>query len=224
MAVKGKNDVGDYVVFEIAESENNKNILHPQTKWMVPKDENGVWISDFDLFNERLEEGFDKSVDLYINHGNEVNMQAAWLFNSSGKPWLTQKYTRAIMDSYYGSTPYHGWEGDEDEGQMGAWFVTAAMGLFEMNGAADEDPVLELSSPLFEEIVIHLDEEYYSGKTFVIRCENFGEGNVYIQSASLNGMAYHSTNIRFSDVVVGGELIYKMGSEENEEWGTGEVY
>ena len=96
---------------------------------------------------------------------------AAWLFNFSGKPWLTQKYTHAIMDSYYGSTPYHGWEGDEDEGQMGAWFVNSAMGFFEMNGAADEDPVMELSSPLFEKITIKLDPKYYLGKSFVIKAE-----------------------------------------------------
>ncbi len=75
------------------------------------------------------------------------------------------------MDSYYGSTPYHGWEGDEDEGQMGAWFVNSAMGFFEMNGAADEDPVMELSSPLFEKITIKLDPKYYLGKSFVIKAE-----------------------------------------------------
>ena len=99
-----------------------------------------------DEFNKRLNEGFEKSVkhnfnaesDLYdlvpVNHGNQPNMQAAWLFNYSGKPWLTQKWTREIMNRYYGSTPLHGWLGDEDEGQMGAWFVMAAIGLFETDG------------------------------------------------------------------------------------------
>ena len=91
-----------------------------------------------DEFNGRLNDGFEKSSkysfnaegDLYdlvpINHGNQPNMQAAWLFNYSGKPWLTQKWTREIMNKYYGVTPYHGWLGDEDEGQMGAWFVMAS--------------------------------------------------------------------------------------------------
>jgi len=96
----------------------------------VPHDIPGlINLIGVDLFNTRLEEGFEKSVsekfaahafdhyqpepvEYYINMGNQVNMQAPYLFNYSGKPWLTQKYSRAILDTYYGSTPYHGWEGD----------------------------------------------------------------------------------------------------------------
>jgi len=122
-----------------------------QYTWYIPHDIEGlVTLMGKDLFNKRLEEGFEKSgkynytafaldraqntsFEYYVNHGNEVNMQASFLFNYSGKPWLTQKYSRAILDKFYGNTPYHGWEGDEDEGQMSGWFVFASMGLFEMN-------------------------------------------------------------------------------------------
>lgn len=61
-------------------------------------------------------------------------MQASFLFNYSGKPWLTQKYTRAILEKFYGSTPFHGWEGDEDEGQMGAWYVMTEKPSFHQSG------------------------------------------------------------------------------------------
>ena len=146
-----------------------------QYSWYVPHDIPGL--VDFlgkDLFNSRLEEGFIKSekhkfaahvfdrttgqsAEFYINQGNEVNMCTPFLFNYSGKPWLAQKWSRAILDSFYGSTPYHGWEGDEDEGQMGGWYVMSALGLFEMNGGVSLKPELELSSPLFNKITIRLD-------------------------------------------------------------------
>jgi predicted alpha-1,2-mannosidase len=189
-----------------------------------------------DLFNKRLEEGFQKSEkfkfaahaldrvqsrvsEYYINQGNEVNLQASWLFNYSGKPWLTQKYTRAILNSYYGDTPYHGWEGDEDEGQMGGWFVITAMGLFEMNGGVTDSSKVELTAPLFSKITITLDPKYYQGKEFIITAKNSSPENIYIQSASLNGKPLNKSWIYFSEIVKGGELSYVLGKEENVEWG-----
>ena len=189
-----------------------------------------------DLFNQRLEEGFHKSeqfmfaapaldrmqskiFEYYINHGNEVNMQAAYLFNFSGKPWLTQKYSRAIMNSYYGDTPYHGWEGDEDEGQMGGWFVISSMGLFEMNGGVIDSSKVELTAPLFRKITISLDPKYYKGKEFVITTENNTPENIYIQSATLNGKPLIKSWIYFKDIVNGGSLNYVLGSEPNRLWG-----
>jgi len=189
-----------------------------------------------DLFNSRLEEGFEKSVsqkfaahafdryqpeavEYYINMGNEVNMQSAFLFNYSGKPWLTQKYSRAILDSYYGSTPYQGWEGDEDEGQMGGWFVMSAMGMFEMEGGCAETPMVNLSSPLFEKVTIKLDNTYYKGDEFVIEALNNSKENIYIQSATLNDKPLNSTQIRFKDITEGGRLILKMGPLPNKDWG-----
>ena len=189
-----------------------------------------------DLFNQRLEEGFEKSeqfmfaapaldrmqskiFEYYINHGNEVNMQAAYLFNFSGKPWLTQKYSRAIMNSYYGDTPYHGWEGDEDEGQMGGWFVISSMGLFEMNGGVIDSSKVELTAPLFRKITISLDPNYYQGKEFVITTENNTPENIYIQSATLNGKPLNKSWIYFKDIVSGGILNYVLGRKPNPEWG-----
>jgi len=208
-----------------------------QYSFYVPHDIPGVvQLMGKDLFNQRLEEGFEKSeqfmfaapaldrmqskiFEYYINHGNEVNMQAAYLFNFSGKPWLTQKYSRAIMNSYYGDTPYHGWEGDEDEGQMGGWFVISSIGLFEMNGGVIDSSKVELTAPLFRKITISLDPNYYQGKEFVITTENNTPENIYIQSATLNGKPLNKSWIYFKDIVSGGILNYVLGRKPNPEWG-----
>jgi predicted alpha-1,2-mannosidase len=208
-----------------------------QYTWYVPHDVTGLVNSmGKELFNKRLEEGFEKSYknnfaahafdrhqdiayEYYVNHGNEGNMQASFLFNYSGKPWLTQKYSRAILDKYYGNTPYHGWEGDEDEGQMGGWFVIASMGLFEMNGGVTNEPTFDLTSPLFDEIIIHTDKMYNGGKPFVIRTINNSAVNIYIQSATLNGNTINKPSLKFKDVVKGGELVFIMGETPNYKWG-----
>jgi putative alpha-1,2-mannosidase len=142
-------------------------------------------------------------------------MQASFLFNYSGKPWLTQKYSRAILEKFYGNTPYHGWEGDEDEGQMGGWFVIASMGLFEMNGGVTAEPAFDLTSPLFDEVVIHIDKRYNGGKPFAITTINNSAENVYIQSAKLNGIDLKSPVLPFSQVVSGGKLELLMGPAPN---------
>ena len=208
-----------------------------QYSWYVPHDVKGlVTLMGKDLFNSRLEEGFEKSYkhnfaayafdrhqeksyEYYINHGNEGNMQASFLFNYSGKPWLTQKYTRAILDNFYGNTPYHGWEGDEDEGQMGGWFVIASMGLFEMNGGVTDDSFFDITSPLFDEIIIHIDKMYNGGKSFVIKTINNSHENIYIQAATLNGKPLNVPKIKFKDLVKGGEILFTMGAKPNLNWG-----
>ena len=199
-----------------------------QYSWYVPHDIPGlVKVLGPDLFNARLEEGFRKSEErnfaahafdrsrttvheYYINHGNQANMQAAWLFNYSGKPWLTQKYTRAIMDRFYGNSPYHGWEGDEDEGQMGAWYVMSAMGFFEMNGGTSPDLRVDLTGPLFDRITIRLDRRYYPGNAFVIETRNQSKENVYIRSVSLNDQELKNPRISFRDITAGGRMVFEM--------------
>ncbi len=146
-------------------------------------------------------------------------MQAAYLFNYSGKPWLTQKYSRAILDIYYGDEPYDGWQDDEDEGQMAGWFVMSSLGLFEMNGGVTSDPEFDLSSPLFPKATIHLDPMYGEGKTFTIIAKNNSKENIYIQSATLNGKPLNTPKLKWSDVIKGGELVYEMGNQPNENWG-----
>ncbi|WP_316769906.1 GH92 family glycosyl hydrolase [Pedobacter frigiditerrae] len=203
-----------------------------QYSFFNPHDVQGIInLMGKDEFNNRLNDGFEKSVkynfnaegDQYdlvpVNHGNQPNMQAAWLFNYSGKPWLTQKWTREIMNRYYGSTPYHGWLGDEDEGQMGAWYVMAAMGLFETDGGVSSKPFYEIGSPIFNKITIALDDKYYSGKTFVIEAKNTSDANRYIQSAKLDGKDLTKPWFYHADLVDGGTLTLEMGATPNMKWG-----
>jgi predicted alpha-1,2-mannosidase len=204
-----------------------------QYSFFNPHDVQGILnLMGKDEFNNRLEDGFIKSTkfnfnaegDLYdrvpINHGNQPNMQAAWLFNYSGKPWLTQNYTREIMNRYYGSTAIHGWLGDEDEGQMGAWFVMAAMGLFQTNGGASVKPFYEIGSPLFEKATIALDPKYYPGKSFTIEAKNVSDKNRYVQSATLDGKPLTKPWFYHAELVDGGSLVLQMGPEPNKEWGS----
>lgn len=205
----------------------------------VPHDVDGlIGLMGKDLFNKRLKDGFEKSVEykfaahaldrttgerneFYINQGNEINMQPAFLFNYSGKPWLTQKWTRDILETFYGSTPYQAWEGDEDEGQMGGWFVMSSMGLFEMRGGTETNPEIDLTSPLFNKITIQLDPKFYKGKEFIIEAHNNSKENIYIQSATLNGKSLTGTKIHFKDIANGGKLFFEMGSVPNKNWGLG---
>jgi len=204
-----------------------------QYSFFNPHDVQGILnLMGRDEFNKRLDEGFKKSMkfnfnaegDLYdrvpINHGNQPNMQAAWLFNYSGKPWLTQQWSREIMNRYYGATPYDGWLGDEDEGQMGAWFVMSAMGLFETNGGASVKPFYEIGSPIFEKITIELDPKYYKGKAFTIIAKGSSDVNRYVQSAQLDGKPLTRPWFYHADLVDGGSLVLQMGPKPNMQWGS----
>jgi predicted alpha-1,2-mannosidase len=207
-----------------------------QYTWFVPHDVNFIVKAlGKEEFNERLNKGFEQSAkvnfnakgDLFtdypINHGNQPNMQAAYLFNYSGKPWLTQKWARAIMDDYYGSTPADGWPGDEDQGQMGAWFVMSAIGLFQMDGGGSVKPIYEIGSPLFSKITVQLDGKYYSGNQFVIEAIGNSKENIYIQKAYLNSNKHDKPWFYHSDLVKGGTLRLIMGPKPNENWGADAV-
>lgn len=199
-----------------------------QYSWYVPHDMAGlIKLIGREKALERLSSGFEKSrkyhfaahvfdrtvgqsAEFYINQGNEVNMNAAFIFNYLGKPSLCQKYSREILDSYYGCSPYKGWEGDEDEGQMGGWFVMSSMGLFEMDGGVTANSELDITSPLFEKITISLDSRYYKGKKFVIEALNNSSENRYIKSAHLNGKPLKKLRIPFSAIINGGKLVLEM--------------
>jgi len=194
-----------------------------QYSFFVPHDIKGLTnLIGINEFNKRLNDGFELSkpnyVSEFVNHSNQPNMQAAWMFNYSGKPWLTQKWVREILDNYYGTGPVNGYPGDEDQGQMGAWFVMSAIGLFQMDGGASVKPVYEIASPLFEKITIKLDDKYYSGNEFVIIAKNNSKRNKYIQSATLNGKPLNNFWFYHSDLINGGILVLEMGSEPNENW------
>ncbi|MBE0648353.1 MAG: GH92 family glycosyl hydrolase [Bacteroidales bacterium] len=209
-----------------------------QYTWFVPHDQAGLLkMLGKEEYISRLEAGFEKSLPhrfnsehlnengligvgiLPINHGNQPNMEAAYLFNHAGAPWLTQKWVREILYGFYGDG-IDAWPGDEDQGQMGGWFVMSAMGLFEMDGGASLDPIYEIGSPIFKKITIHLDTNYYPGKIFVIEAKNSTFENQYIQSAKLNGTTLLKPWFYHKDLVKGGSIELVMGPKPNKEWGS----
>jgi predicted alpha-1,2-mannosidase len=188
-----------------------------QYTYFVPHDYPGmIELVGKELFNQRLEEGFSNG-NVFI--GNQPNMQAPWIFNYSGKPWLTQKYTRKLLDDFFDTSPLNGWQGEEDEGQLSAWFVLSAMGLFQMDGGCSTVSTYDIGSPLFDKVIIHLDSIYYSGKTFTIIARNNSKENVYIQKAFLNGKPFNDLKIKHFDIIKGGILELEMGNTPNYKFG-----
>ena len=119
-----------------------------------------------DRFLERLEEGFEVSDSFrhfppggqWVFHGNQQSMHFAFLFNWAGRPWLTQKWARSILSRFYGRGPQNAFAylGQEDEGQMSAWYIMSAIGLFQTDGGCRAEPIYEIGSPVFEKVVIDL--------------------------------------------------------------------
>lgn len=147
------------------------------------------------------------------NHGNQPGLHISWLFNFSGKPSLTQKWVRAICNKFYGTEAVHGYGfgQDEDQGQLGAWYVMAALGLFDVKGLADPQPQMGITAPLFNKITIQLNQKYYAGKQFVIEAKNNSVQNGYIQTMQYNGKTLHRPFISFADITKGGMLLVSMG-------------
>lgn len=184
-----------------------------------------------DRFLERLSWGFNQDEgwrynapnDQYWDHpvvqGNQQSMHFAYLFNYAGAPWLTQKWSRSVLDRYYGYGMANAFLGDEDQGQMSAWAIMTAIGLFQMDGGTAVNPVYEISSPAFRRIEINLGGRYGRGDKFTIVAKNASKKNVYVQSAELNGKSLDSFLIPASSVLSGGTLELVMGPEPNKNWG-----
>ena len=148
-------------------------------------------------------------------------MHFAYLFNWVGRPWLTQRWSRAITDRYYGNGLANAYLGDEDQGQMSAWFVMTALGLFQTDGACRVDPIYEIGSPLYEKTVIHLGNRYGRGDTFTIEARHASRRNQYVQRATLNGEELSTFWFPARELLQGGTLILEMGPEPNKQWGLG---
>ena len=205
-----------------------------QYTWFVPQDVPGLLNAmGQERFVSRLNKGFEQMAPKRFNppggydpaatvdQGNEQDMQLPWLFNWAGKPWLSQKWTRAVLDSYYGYHPADAYLGDEDQGQMSAWFVMSSLGLFQTDGGCRVDPIYEIGSPLYPKITIHLSKTYYGGKTFTIEARNASPENIYIQSAEFNGKPLNQWWIRARDVLKGGSLVLDLGPKPNKDWANG---
>lgn len=144
-------------------------------------------------------------------HGNEPCHQVAWLFNYAGQPWKTQQAVRHILDTEYLPVP-GGLSGNDDAGQMSAWYVFGALGFYPVCPAT---PYYAIGSPVFPRAEIAVG----NGRTFTIEAEGTSPENIYIQSATLNGNPYNKSYISHSDITGGGVLRFVMGPRPNQAWG-----
>jgi predicted alpha-1,2-mannosidase len=180
-----------------------------QQGWFVPHDVPGMveLMGGEEKALADLTEFFEKTpADLlwnqYYNHANEPVHHVPFLFNRLNMPGLTQKWTRYICRNAY-KNEVEGLVGNEDAGQMSAWYVLAASGI---HPVCPGDVRYEITAPLFDEIRFHLD----SGKTFTITVKNNSSGNGYIQSIELNGNAHKQYAINHEDITGGGTLVLNM--------------
>ncbi len=203
-----------------------------QLTYFVPQDVPALAeVIGKDRFIERLQWGFEASEpwrynapndqywDYPVVQGNQQSMHFAFLFNWVGKPWLTQRWSRSIIERYYGTGLANAYLGDEDQGQMSAWLVMASLGLFQIDGGCSTEPIYEIASPLYEKVVIDLGKRFGRGKQFTIEAKNASRQNKYIQSAQLNGRTLNSFRFPASELLKGGSLLLEMGAEPNKQWG-----
>ncbi len=199
-----------------------------QYNFFVPQDIGGLMnlMGGKEKFIEKLDEMFETSAELsgrhqpdisgligQYAHGNEPSHHMAYLYDYAGVPWKTQEMTYKIMYEQYKDTP-DGLCGNEDCGQMSAWYVLSAMGFYPVTPG---DTIYAIGTPIFEEVEINLE----NGNKFSIKAKNVSEKNFYIQSATLNGEDYNKCYLSHWDIMKGGELIFVMGNKPNKSWGTG---
>lgn len=191
--------------------------------WSVQHDIVGLMeLIGKDIFTQKLDSMFthaptDKSglpifstgmIGQYV-HGNEPSHHVTYLFNITDMPHKTQKYVSQIMNELYKNTP-DGLCGNEDCGQMSAWYVMSAMGFYPLNPVGGE---YEIGTPLFPEVRLHLE----NGRTFTVKAHNASRETPYIKNITLNGEPYESHIITHSQITTGSTLEFEMCNEANEQ-------
>jgi predicted alpha-1,2-mannosidase len=222
--------------------QNYRNVIDPQTGFARGRHVDGSWVSPFDpdakasfiteglpyqytffvpqdvagligllggpsAFIAKLDGLFASN---YYDHGNEPSHHIAYLYDNAGAAWKTQQHVRTVLDALYADTP-SGLPGNDDCGQMSAWYVMSALGFYSVSPGT---PIYQIGTPLFDAAVVDLP----SGKHFRIIADGASSGKQYIVSATLNGVPLNRYWITHSEIVSGGELIFKMASHPNPNW------
>jgi predicted alpha-1,2-mannosidase len=197
-----------------------------QYSWYVPHDIDGLigLHGGGSAFSQKLDSLFEQSSDLedtgatgdvtgligLYAHGNEPSHHIAYLYNHAGQPRKTQSLVRRIMREMYNDAR-DGLSGNEDCGQLSAWYVLSAMGFYPLNPCGGD---YEIGSPLLDSAEIRLEGDRH----FVITAENNSEENVYVQAAMLNGKPIDKPILRHEDIMRGGELHLVMGARPSSLW------
>lgn len=178
--------------------------------WYVPHDPYGLMecMGGQEQYIAKLDSMFSQN---RYWHGNEPCHQVAFLFNYSGQPWKTQRAVRHIMQTEYLDAP-GGLSGNDDAGQMSAWYVFAALGFYPV---CPGTPYYALASPSFQEAALTLE----NGNTFRLLAPEASAENIYIQRVTLDGKPYTKNYISHEDILRGGTMLFEMGPEPNPDWG-----
>ncbi len=196
-----------------------------QYLWSVQQDVKGLitLLGGKDRFAAKLDSMFtlipsqNKNLPIFSTgmigqyaHGNEPSHHVIYLYNKVRQPWKSQKYVAQVMNSLYLNTPA-GLCGNEDCGQMSAWYVFSAMGFYPLNPVSGE---YEIGTPLFRKMKLHLA----NGNTFSVIANNLSKKNIYIQSVKVNGKPYDKSFITHSMIMDGDTVVFEMGEKDGEIW------
>ncbi|RUL76885.1 glycoside hydrolase family 92 protein [Dyella choica] len=198
-----------------------------QYSWYVPQDVAGLItaMGGDRAFTHKLDELFDAKVDpaIFKNveditgligwyaHGNEPSHHIAYLYDYAGQPWKTQARLKQIMDNEYGPGPA-GLIGNDDLGQMSAWYIFTALGFYPVTPASDE---YAIGRPFVPRATIHLG----NGRSFTVSCAPFDDVHPYVGQVTLNGKPLDRVYLKHADILVGGELHFTMQAQPNRDWG-----
>lgn len=214
---RGRNADGSWMGDQDGCVESNPE----QQGWFVPHDVAGLaeLLGGRDAFNTRLNGIFEQTppADMMkwnekYNHSNEPVHQMAFMFVHTGAPWLTQKWSRYVCEYAYATGPA-GLAGNDDCGQMSAWYVLAASGLYPVAPASG---IYALGSPLFAEVTYTTSR----GTHFTVEARHNSDTNIYVQSATLGGRTLHRAWLTHEEILAGGRLTLVMGAEPNKSWGS----
>ncbi|MBN8924253.1 MAG: sugar hydrolase [Rhodanobacter sp. 68-29] len=199
-----------------------------QYSWYVPQDVAGLIAANGGdaKFVARLDELFDAKVDPahfknveditgligWYAHGNEPSHHIAYLYDYAGASWKTQQRLKQIMDTQYAARP-DGLTGNDDLGQMSAWYIFTALGFYPVTPASDE---YAIGRPFVPKAAIHLE----NGHTFTVVAEHLDDGHPYVGQVLLNGKPLDRVFLRHREILAGGELRFVMQAEPNRQWGT----
>ena len=148
-------------------------------------------------------------------HGNEPSHHIIYLYSYAGQPWKTAQRLHEVITTQYGNQP-NSLSGNDDCGQMSAWYIFSALGFYPVCPASD---YYVIGSPALSRAVIHLS----NGKDFTIVANHLSDQNIYVQSVNLNGKDWNSPFLPWRELKRGGKMIFTMGPEPNRHWATGET-
>lgn len=171
-------------------------------------------LDDFFTNNDSMGEGASSDITGLIGqyaHGNEPSHHVAYLYAYAGEQWKTAEKVRFIMNEFYTDRP-DGIIGNEDCGQMSAWYLLSSMGLYQVNPS---DGVFVFGSPCFKKV----EMKVRGGKTFTVEAPNNNKENIYIQKVYLNGKPYNKSYIIYDDIINGSTLKFVMGKKPNKNFG-----